>query len=69
MDMSAWRVDVDRHVLVRVLRFQKQQLGADEAGQVVVDRADQKNDPLLQQARIDVEGPLAAVGLLDHHGY
>src|SRR5258705_154758 len=24
---------------------------------------------LFQQARIDVEGPLAAVGLLDHHGY
>src|SRR5260370_12845964 len=30
-------------------------------------RADQKDDPLLQQARIDVVGALAAVGLLDHH--
>jgi hypothetical protein len=33
------------------------------------DRARDKDDALLQQARIDVIGPLAAVGLLDHHGH
>jgi hypothetical protein len=32
-----------------------------------MDRADQENDPLFQQARIDVVGALAAVRLLDDH--
>src|SRR6185503_9715675 len=44
-----------------------QQLGADQAGHAVVDGPDDEDDPLLQEARIDVIGALAAVGLLDHH--
>ena len=36
---------------------------------MVFDRARDEDDALLQEARIDVIGPLAAVGLLDHHGH
>ena len=63
------RVDVEGDVLVRVLALQEQQLGADQRRHLVVDRAGQEDDPLLQQARIDVVGALAAGGLLDHHGH
>ena len=34
---------------------------------MVFDRADQKNDALFQEARINVIGAFAAVGLFDHH--
>ena len=63
----ARRVDVERDVLRRVLQFEEQQLRANQARHRIVHRADQKDDPLLQQARIDVVGAFAAVGLLDHH--
>src|SRR5216683_2538470 len=64
---AARPVDVEGDVLVRVLRLEEQQLRADEARHRVVDRADQENDPLFQQSRVDVVGALAAIGLLDHH--
>ena len=60
-------VDVERDVLVRVLRLQEQQLGADQRADLVVDRPGQEDDPLLQQAGVDVEGALAPGGLLHHH--
>ena len=40
-----------------------------EVRDLVVDRAPDEDDPLVQQARVDVEGTLAARGLLDHHGH
>ena len=39
----------------------------DQARQAVLDAAGHENDPLLQQAREDVERAFAAAGLLDHH--
>src|SRR5438309_5723581 len=45
-----------------------QQLRDQQVGHRVVDRRAQEDDPLLQQARVDVEGALAAVGLLDDGG-
>ena len=48
-------------------RLQEQQLGADQRADLVVNRAGQEDDPLLQQPGIDVESPLAPGGLLDHH--
>src|SRR5437773_10769858 len=45
-----------------------EELGDDEVRDLVVDRGAQKDDPLVEQARVDVEGALAARGLLDHHG-
>ncbi|MNC52087.1 hypothetical protein D3C75_1014120 [compost metagenome] len=56
-------------ILVRVLGLEEQHLGHHQVGHVVLDLADQKDHPLLEQARVDVVGTLAARRLLDHHGY
>src|SRR5919106_3092314 len=67
VDLAARRVDVDRDVLVRVLRLEMQELGDDEVRDLVVDRRAEEDDPLVQQAGVDVERALAARRLLDHH--
>src|SRR5215831_3678380 len=38
-----------------------------QCSHVVVDRAGDEDDALLQKPRIDVVGALATIGLLDHH--
>ena len=68
-DVAARAVDVDVDVLVGVLRLEVQQLGADQVGDRVVDRRAQEDDVVLEQPRVEVEGPLAPVGLLDHRGH
>src|SRR6185437_231596 len=65
---AAWTVDIEGNILRRILRLQKQELGADQSADLVEDRAGQKYDPLLEQARVDIEGTFAAGGLFDHHG-
>jgi hypothetical protein len=62
-------IDIHGDLFLRVLRLQKQQLRRDQGGHLVLDRAGDEDDALLQEARIDVIGPLAAVGLLDHAGH
>ena len=62
------RVDVHEDVLLRVLELEEEQLGGDEPGHMVLDRAGDEDDPLAQQPRIDVEAALAPVGLLDDDG-
>src|SRR4029450_362414 len=64
---AARRVDVDRDVLVRVLRLQVEELRDDEIRDLIVDRRSEEDDALVEQARVDVERALAARGLLDHH--
>src|SRR5262249_19573954 len=64
---AARRVDVQIDILVGILGFQIEQLGADQARDRVVDGPDQEDDALLQQQRVDIISSLAAVGLLDHH--
>ena len=66
-DHAAGAVDVERDVLVRVLAFQEQQLGADQRCHAIIDLTGQEDNAFLQQARIDVVRPLATRGLLDHH--
>src|SRR5204862_7022526 len=68
VDRAARRVDVDRDVFVRVLGLEVQQLGDDQVRDLIVDRGAEKDDSLVQQARINVEGALASRGLLDDHG-
>ena len=46
-------------VLVRVLGLEVEQLRDDDIGDLVLDGADQENQPLLEQARIDVVGAFA----------
>ena len=68
-DDAPRRIDVHGDLFLRVLRLQKQQLRRDQRGHLVLDGARDEDDALLEQARIDVIGSLAAVGLLDHHGH
>jgi len=42
-------------------------LGDDQVGDLVVDRLAEEDDPLAQQAGVDVVRALAAGGLLDDH--
>ena len=64
---AAGRVDVERDVLLRVLGLQEQQLRDHEVRHVVLDRAHDEDHALLEQARIDVVGTLAAGRLFDDH--
>src|SRR3954462_14475893 len=66
--LAAWRVDVQADVLLRILRFEEQELGDDQVREVVFDRVAQKDDPLAQEARVDVVGALPPAGGLDDHG-
>src|SRR5215469_7482013 len=53
--------------LLGILGLEEEQLRDHQVGDVVVDRAAQEDDALLQQARVDVVGALTARALLDHH--
>src|SRR5665213_3452750 len=66
--VTAGGIDVERYFLLRVFRLEIEQLGADQGGHAVLDRAVDEDDPLAQQPREDVEGPLAAPRLFDDHG-
>ena len=63
---SARRVDVERDVLVGILRLEVEELGVDDVRDLVVDLRADKDDPLVEQARVDVERALTAARLLDH---
>ena len=67
-DHAARRVDVHEDVLLRVLGLEEEQLGGDQRGHMVLDRAGDEDDPFAQQPRINVEAALAAVRLLDDDG-
>ncbi len=64
-DDAARRVDVEIDVLVGVVGLEKEQLGDDDVGDVVVDRRAHEDDPVHQQPREDVVGTLAPAGALD----
>jgi len=67
VDRAAGAVDVERDVLVGVVGLEMEQLGDRQVGELVVDRRAEEDDPLVEEARVDVEGALAVYGLLDHH--
>ena len=67
-DVAARAVDVEVDVLVGVLRLEVDQLGADQAGDLVVDRRLQEDDVVLEQAAVQVVRPLSAARLLDDVG-
>lgn len=54
------------NVLVGVLRLEVEQLGHHQVGALVLERADQENNPLLEQTGVDVVGTLAPGRRLDH---
>src|SRR5207344_2036829 len=57
------------YFFLRVLGLQEQQLRNHQGGNAILDRPSDEDNPLLQEPRVDVVGPLATVGLLDHHGH
>ncbi len=65
---AAGGVDVEVDVPLVVLRLEEQHLGDDQVRHLVVDLLAQEHDPLAQQLRVDVEGAVAPVALLDHGG-
>src|SRR5579871_5658807 len=65
VDRAARRIDVEKDVLVGVVRLQVQQLGDDHIRDLVVDRRSEEDDALREQARVDVEGTFATSALLD----
>ena len=67
-DAAARRVDVNRDFLLRIIRLKEQELRDDQRRHFVFDDASNEYDPFLEQTRIDVIGPLAPVGLLNHRG-
>jgi hypothetical protein len=44
-----------------------EQFGDRQVGDLIVDRRAEEDDPLVEEARVDVEGAFAMDGLLDHH--
>ena len=65
---AAGRVDVEVDVLLGILHLQEQELGDDQVGHLVVDRRADEDDPVLEQAGIDVHRPLAAAGVFENDG-
>ncbi len=65
---AARRVDVELDVGLGIVVGKKQQLGDDRVGRFIGDRAAEDDDAVLQQAGIDVIGPLAAAGFFDDDG-
>ena len=66
VDAAAGAVDVQADVLVGIVALEVDQLRHDEVGDLVDDGRSEEDDALVEQSREDVEGSLAAAGLLDH---
>jgi hypothetical protein len=66
-DEPARRVDVKGDVLLRVLGFEIEELGGDQAGDGVVERAGQEDDAVLEQPGKYVVGTLPSARLVNHY--
>src|SRR3989344_5950744 len=66
---AARAVDVKLNVLLGVLVVQEQELGDDGVRDRIVDRPAQKDDALLQEARIDVIRPFSVLRFFYDRGY
>ncbi len=65
VDRAARRVDVEADVLGRILGGEHEQLGADQVGAGVIDLGPEEDDALLEQAPVDIGGPVEWPGLSD----
>ena len=55
------------NVLFRIGHLEEKQLRDDQVGNHVIHRRAQENDPIHQQARVDVIPPFATASLLNYH--
>ena len=62
-------INVKIDILVRIFGFEKQKLGDQEIGNLIVDGGSQKDDPILQEPGVNIISPLPPAALLDNHGY
>ena len=65
---AARGIDVKLNVLLRIFAGEKEHLGNDEIGYLVVDRRAEEDDVVAKQTGINVVGALAPARLLNHHG-
>ena len=65
---AAGRIDVQVDLLLRILGFQEQELGADKGGHSVVHFAAQQDDAILEQAGINIVGTFGTARGFDDHG-
>ena len=56
-------------VLLCVFHLQEEHLRDHQIGDMVVNGGADKNNPVLEQPRVDVVAALAAPGLFNHHRY
>ncbi len=68
VDRPPGRVDVEPDVLLGVLAGQEEELGHDHVGHLVVDGGADEDDPVLEQAGVDVHPALTPVRGLDDVG-
>ncbi len=61
---TAWGVDVDLDLFLRIVRRQVHQLSDHEVGDDVVDGPADDDDPVPQQPRVDVKSPLAVAAFV-----
>ena len=66
---AAGAVEIHVDIFIGIFFFQEQELGDDQAREMVVDRAAHEDDAILEQARINVVGAFAARRLLYDHRY
>jgi hypothetical protein len=64
---AARRVDVEIDVLVGIIGLEEEHLRDHEVRDLVLDVGGKEDDPLLEETGEDVERPLPAGRLLDHH--
>ena len=65
---SSRGVDVDVDVLLGVRHLQEEQLRNDGVCHEVIDRSSDEDDAVLEETRVDVEGPLPSSVLFDDSG-
>lgn len=65
--MASWGVEIHMDRLGRILGLEEEKLGDDDVGGVVVDRAVDADDTLLEQPREDVVSSLSSRRVLNHH--
>ena len=64
---AAGTIDVNVDVFLGILHLQKQQLCNNQICDVIVDRRPDKNDPILEQPRINIVTAFAPAGLFHDH--